>query len=319
MTDTHPLLALGWDAARADELAALGDDRLVAARVTRTDRGVITVWRERGVDVRATTATAAKHTVAGDWVAMDPDTRRAEVLLERRTAFIRRAARGAHRGQVLAANLDVAVIVQGLEPGVQLRRLERELLLAYESGARPEVVLTKSDLVSDAEEQVAQARSVAPGVTVTLCSPHTGHGIEDVRARLGSQTTVAFLGASGVGKSTLINALAGNHALRTGEVRHGDHKGRHTTTAAELVELDGERFIIDTPGVRALALWTTDRGLDLAFPEITEAAERCRFDDCRHGREPDCAVLEGVELATIDRDRFDHWLLLREEIEALEP
>ena len=131
MTDAHPLLALGWDAARADELAALGDTRLVPARVTRTDRGVITVWRERGVDLRATTATAAKNTVAGDWVAMDPDTLRAEVLLTRRTAFVRRAARGAHRGQVLAANLDVAVIVQGLEPGVQPRRLERELLLAY--------------------------------------------------------------------------------------------------------------------------------------------------------------------------------------------
>ena len=318
MTADHPLRSLGWDDAREAELARLGRPELVAARVTRTDRGVITVWLRQGTDLRVTTATAAKSAVAGDWVAVDPTTARAEAILERRTAFVRRAARGAHRGQVLAANIDVAVIVSGLDPGVQPRRLERELVLAHQSGARPEVVLTKSDLVDDADAQAALARSVAAGVEVTVCSTLTGQGIEDVRARLGHHSTVAFLGASGVGKSSLVNALAGNELLKVGEVRGGDHKGRHTTTAAQLTVLDGDRFIIDTPGVRALALWEAEHGLELAFPEIAEAGQRCRFDDCRHDREPGCEVRELADRGVIDPARLEHWELLRAEVEALD-
>jgi len=203
-------------------------------------------------------------------------------------------------------------VVQALEPGINARRLERELVLAHQSGARPLVVITKSDLVDDPSDAMAAVVAAAPGTDVALVSNRNGDGIDGLRDQLTPGTTVAFLGASGVGKSTLVNSLAGERVQLEGEVRPGDAKGRHTTTAAQLLAV-GDLLIIDTPGVRALAVWDIEEGLDLAFPEIAAAAVSCRFDDCTHRDVPGCAVMAEVEAGRIDPERLAHWHQLIDE------
>jgi ribosome biogenesis GTPase / thiamine phosphate phosphatase len=296
-TAAERLARLGWNETVATNWDTPRHDGLEPARVVRTDRGAATVWRTVGVDERATATTAARDTVAGDWVGL---------------AIVRRAARGAKRPQTLAANMDLVVVVQALDPGVNERRLERELVLAHQSGARPFVVITKADLLPDPSAEMALARAAARGVDIALVSNRTGEGIEALRALMPAGTTVAFLGASGVGKSSIVNSIAGERVQLEGEVRAGDAKGRHTTSAAQLLAV-GELLIIDTPGVRALAVWEIEEGLDLAFPEIAAAAERCRFDDCTHRDEPRCAVVAAVEAGEIDPARLAHWHQLIEE------
>jgi ribosome biogenesis GTPase len=311
-TQEERLVRLGWNATVATNWEAADTGDLEPARVVRTDRGVVTVWRTVGIDERATTTTAARDTVAGDWVGLAVDAARVEVVLPRHSAFVRRAARGARRPQTLAANMDVVVVVQALDPGINERRLERELVLAHQSKARPFVVVTKSDLADDPTAAMDVATTAAADVEVALVSNRTGDGIDALRALLPSGTTVAFLGASGVGKSSLVNSIAGERVQLEGEVRPGDAKGRHTTTAAQLLAV-GELLIIDTPGVRALAVWDIEEGLDLAFPEIAAAAEHCRFDDCTHRDEPGCAVRAAAEAGEIDPDRLAHWHQLIDE------
>jgi ribosome biogenesis GTPase len=306
------LSRLGWNESVATSWDESRLDGLEPARVVRTDRGAVTVWRTVGVDERATTTTAARDTVAGDWVGLAVEEQRVESILPRHSAFVRRAARGARRPQTLAANMDVIVVVQALEPGVNERRLERELVLAHQSGARPLVVITKSDLVDDPSDQMAVVAAAAPRTDVSLVSNRNGDGIDRLREQLPPGTTVAFLGASGVGKSSLVNSLAGERIQLEGDVRPGDAKGRHTTTAAQLLAV-GDLLIIDTPGVRALAVWDIEEGLDLAFPEIAAAALNCRFDDCTHRDVPGCAVVVEVEAGRIDPARLAHWHQLIDE------
>ena len=284
------------------------------ARVARTDRGVITVWPRPGVEVRATTTTAAKDTVAGDWVGLDLTTDRVDRILERSSAFVRRGARNSHRPQTIAANMDVVLLVEAADPKVNQQRLERALVLAHQSRAEPIVVVTKIDLTDDEGHQAsAEATEVAGGVDVIAISNRSGAGLDTLRARLTTGTTVAALGASGVGKSSLVNALSGHEVQLTGGVRRGDAKGKHTTTASQLIAVD-DLLIIDTPGIRAIALWGDGSGLDLTFPEVAAAAEHCRFDDCGHRHEPGCAVLDAVEAGRIDRRRLDHYLQLWDEL-----
>lgn len=311
------LARLGWDA-HWDALweAASPPRGTEPARLVRTDRRVVTVWRRVDEPERATTTTAAKDTVAGDWVALDPSEGRVASILPRRTRFERRAARGARRGQVLAANMDVVWVVQAAEPGVSPRRLERELVLAHQGGATPIVVVTKTDLVDDPEEHLEAARRVACGLEVVAVSAPTGEGLDRLARSVDGDRTAALIGASGVGKSTIVNALVGHERQATAEVRPGDRKGRHTTTAAELISLPGGGFLIDTPGVRALALWDAGGGLAATFPEIVEAGTECRFDDCTHRTEPGCEVLEAVEAGRIDPERHRHWVELGDELAA---
>ncbi len=309
---TDRLARLGWNETVATNWETTRHDGLEPARVVRTDRGAVTVWRAVGVDERATTTTAAKDTVAGDWVGLAVEEQRVESILPRHSAFVRRAARGAKRPQTLAANMDLVVVVQALDPGINERRLERELVLAHQSGARAFVVITKADLADDPDAAMAPARAAAPNVDVALVSNRTGEGMDALRALMPAGTTVAFLGASGVGKSSIVNSIAGERVQLEGEVRAGDAKGRHTTTAAQLLTV-GELLIIDTPGVRALAVWDIEEGLDLAFPEIASAAEGCRFDDCTHREEPGCAVVAEVKAGEIDPARLAHWHQLIDE------
>ena len=257
-------------------------------------------------------AVAEDLPAVGDWVLVE-DTRIVAVL-PRRSAFERRAAGTGIRGQVVAANIDQVWVVSAAGQGNNPRRLERYVALAWESGAIPLVVLTKSDTVSAPDAEITLARGVAPGVDVVIVSATRGDGLDALRERLRPGETIVLLGPSGVGKSTLVNTLAGREILVTAEVGE-DGRGRHTTTHRELVPLANGALLLDTPGMRELGLWAGDAGLDLAFADIASLAEGCRYRDCRHLTEPGCAVREAAERGELDPERLESWHKLQREAE----
>ena len=327
---THiELASIGFSDRERALFAPLAEEGFIPARVARVDRGMPLVLTEEGT-VRAepamhlvrTRGEATSRAVVGDWVAVGRpeghDRPIIEAILPRSSAFVRQDPGEATGEQVVAANVDTVFVMQSVGGrGVNLRRLERELVMAWESGAKPVVVLNKADLAEDAEVQRDEAASVSAGVDVVLTSALTGQGIENLASYLGPCTTVALLGASGVGKSTLINRLVGHEVQATREVRAFDSKGRHTTVARELVLLPDGGVVIDTPGMRAIALWDAEDGIDAAFPEIDELSELCKFSDCRHETEPGCAVIEAVESGRVPARRLESYLYLRHELEAL--
>lgn len=299
------------------------------ARVVRVDRGMPLVESARGqervepaVHLLKAGPEAVSRAVVGDWVAIvrpdGHDMPLIEAILPRIGTFSRKDPGNETGQQVVAANVDIVFVVQSLTgDGINERRLERELVLAWESGARPVVVLTKADLVDDPDAGAQIAREIALGVDVVVESAVTGVGIEDVRAHVGPGVTAALFGGSGVGKSTLVNRLLDHEHFETREVRAGDDKGRHTTVAREMVLVPGGGVIIDTPGMRGLALWAADEGMSAAFSDIAELAERCKFADCRHESEPGCAVLAAVEEGILTPRRLDSWRRLTDELRVL--
>jgi ribosome biogenesis GTPase len=309
--------------------APLAEQGLELARVARVDRGLPMLATAQGFE-RAEPAThlvkssqeATSRAVVGDWVALArPEGHELpiiEVILPRKSAFTRKDPGEETEEQVLIANVDVVFVVQSLSGGgVNLRRLERELVLAWESGARPVVVLTKADLSDDVEQQRVMAEEVAYGVDVIVESAVTGIGIDTVLANIPLGTTAALLGGSGVGKSTLLNRIVGEDLQQTAAVRASDDKGRHTTVAREIVVVPAGGVVIDTPGMRAVALWDADEGIASAFPDIEALAEHCRFRDCRHADEPGCAVREAVAEGELPLRRLDSYLRLVEEMDQL--
>jgi ribosome biogenesis GTPase len=230
----------------------------------------------------------------------------------------RRRPGSAEAEQVVAANVDLVLVVESLERGPSPRRIERATALAWDGGASPVVVLTKADTCPDLEASIEQAREGAPFSDVLAVSAISGAGLEAIAERLPAGSTAVLLGPSGVGKSTLINRLLGEERLAVGEVRSGDRKGRHTTTHRELVVLPSGGCVIDTPGIRELGLWLDAEAVETVFPEIEEAARGCRFGDCRHESEPGCAVHDAVESGAIDPRRLESFLRLRREAENLE-
>jgi len=323
------LESLGWN----DRLSSLyepyaADGDVVAGRVSIQHRGAYDVLTELG-ELRCEVprrvvyeaATTADLPVVGDWVVVSP---RADdgagtitAILPRHTKFSRKTAWQAAEEQVLAANVDVAFLVTSLNEDLSLRRLERYLILAWESGARPIVVLTKADLHPAPEAAVAEVETIAGGVPVHAISSLTGEGLDEVRALLGPGQTAVLLGSSGVGKSTLVNTLAGEELLATQELRN-DGKGRHTTTHRELVQLPTGGLVIDTPGIRELQLWVADDGIEEAFEDVTELFGRCRFSDCAHDREPGCAVHAALGDGTLSAERWDSYVKLQRELEHLD-
>ncbi|MFI0487595.1 ribosome small subunit-dependent GTPase A [Actinomadura sp. 9N215] len=321
---SSPLAAYGWDTTLENEFTSHRAAGLIPARVAAVDRGLCDAVAETG-PLRASAVpvpvpspddpASVAAPCTGDWAAVRPDgpdgRPAVAALLPRRTAIVRSSASRDSRGQVLAANVDTVAIAVSLAARPSLGRVERLLALAWESGALPVVVLTKSDQASGAAEALAETAAAAPGVDVVACSAATGDGVDAVRAVLAG--TVVLIGPSGAGKSTLGNALLGAEVLATGAVREQDGKGRHTTVRRELLPLPGGGVLIDTPGLRGIGLVEASEGLERTFADIEELADRCRFGDCAHRTEPGCAVLAAVEDGTLPRRRFDSYRkLLRE-------
>jgi ribosome biogenesis GTPase / thiamine phosphate phosphatase len=314
---------LGWDDAWADLFGpwAAGGHR--PGRVVSAHRGGDLVATAQGELLAQATGrlrhlagpSVAGLPAVGDWVAVRGG--RIHAVLPRRTAVTRRTP-GSNAGeQVLAANVDLVVVVVAPGRDANPRRVERLLALAWESGGQPVVVLGRADLCpdwgTDVGTELTGLAAVAPGVRVLALSCYTGQGVDEIGALLAPGRTAVLLGSSGVGKSTLVNRLAGRDLLATGEVRD-DGKGRHTTTTRQLVVLAGGGLVIDTPGLRELGLWTNGAGTAAAFDDVEALAAGCRFDDCRHRTEPGCAVLQALEDGRLPAERFAAWEKLQREL-----
>ncbi|WP_406333877.1 ribosome small subunit-dependent GTPase A [Streptomyces sp. NBC_00203] len=315
------LAPYGWDDAWADEFAPYASEGLIAGRVIRVDRGQCDVVTADGV-MRADTAFVTPHdplrvVCTGDWVAVEPagNPRYVRTYLPRRTAFVRSTSSKRSEGQILAANVDYAVVAVSLAVELDLGRIERFLALAWESGAQPVVVLSKADLVPDAVTLgylVQDVETTAPGVAVLPVSSTTGEGLDVLEAVLAGGTSV-LLGQSGAGKSTLANALLGEDVMDVQATRDMDGKGRHTTTTRNLLALPGGGVLIDTPGLRGVGLWDAETGVGQVFSEIEELAADCRFHDCAHVAEPGCAVIAAAESGALPERRLESYRkLLRE-------
>ena len=311
----EPSVELGWDAWFDRERADLGLTGPVG-RVAQVDRGWATVLATLD-DERRMALEPGADVAVGDWVAIDAEHDRVGDVLPRRSSLARRDAGGRARAHVLAANVDTIFLVHSLAHPPKVRRLERELVLAFESGASPVVVLNKSDLATDLPTAVGLGEEIALAVPVHAVSAKTGAGLEKLHASTAGHHTVALLGPSGAGKSTLVNTLMGEDVQRIGAVRAFDQKGRHTTSAARLVPLPDGGFLVDTPGLRAVALWSEGGGLDRAFDDVTALADGCWFADCRHDTEPDCAVRTAVEEGRLDPVRLASWQHLTAELDRL--
>jgi ribosome biogenesis GTPase len=310
----------GWTPERETEFEQHRSDGLVPARVAVEHRSQYVLYAAGG-ELRAELAGRLRHDgeapAVGDWVALRPPSTIAAVL-PRRTVFSRKEPLKSAEEQILAVNADVVFVTSALtERDFKVRRLERYLATAWESGAEPVIVLTKRDLCDWVESAVAEVEAIAFGVPVHAVSPVTGEGVDGLRAYLEPNRTVALLGSSGVGKSTLLNYLAGEERLATREIRD-DGRGRHTTTHRELVPLRGGGLVLDTPGLRELQLWDVGEGLNTAFEDVAEIASRCRFGDCSHETEPGCAVREALATGTLSRERYESYGKLQRELARLE-
>ena len=323
MTDVPGLLELGFSPRWQALFAPHADAGRLPARVVRTDRGSSLVATAGGI-ARARRAAGLRRAgvlpAVGDWVALHApaglDTPLIEAVLERAGAIARGAAGRTSALQVLAANVDVVFVTAPIAGPPNLRRIERELSLAWDSGAIPVVVLTKADLCDEPDAARAAVEAVAPGAEVLVTRALEGGGVAALRERLSGRRTAVLIGPSGAGKSTLVNALLGEERQATRAVRVSDGRGRHVTVARELIALPGGGVLIDTPGLREMGLTGTEEGIDATFPEIEQAARGCRFRDCAHEDEPGCAVRAAVAAGDLAEERLASWHKLVRESRA---
>ena len=317
------LSRLGWNSGLDDAFAVHAADGLVPGRVALEHTHIYRVMTEAGESLarvsgrlRHHASTRAAFPAVGDWVALAPEhagDARIIAVLPRRSRFSRRAAGDSTEEQVVAANIDTVFLVAGLDGDFNPRRLERYLVVASESGASPVIVLNKADIVDDAEAMADTVRAVAGGVPVHSVSCRVPGAVDVLRQYLGPGATGALLGSSGVGKSTIANRLIGHDLLRTQDVRESDSRGRHTSTARQLVLLPESGVLIDTPGMRELQLWDSGEAMSGAFSDIESLAHACRFRDCRHRKEPGCAVLAAVAAGGASAGRLAGYHKLQDE------
>ena len=318
------LKKLGWSPFFEASFQELSSEDLVPARVFRQDK---LSYRVAGEE-REYTATllgrllysendTSQLPAVGDWVAIqsfDADQAVIHAVLPRISAFYRKEAGQLTRRQVIAANIDIAFLVSGLDHDFNVRRIERYLVQTAGSGAHPVIVLNKSDLCADLPAYLDEVRRIAPDTDLITLSAKEGKNLEALQAYIQEGKTVAFLGSSGVGKSSLVNRLLGEEQFLTSAVREDDSRGRHTTSHRELVVLPSGGLVIDTPGLRELQLWGEEEDLHVVFGDIEELAADCRFRDCEHSTEPGCAVKAALESGDLDEDRFESYLKLRREL-----
>lgn len=317
------LIPYGWTKALAEAFVPFAAEGLVPARVVIQHRARFVLMGAEG-EFSAETAGRFLHNtsttglpVVGDWVAVayksSDSVSTIHAVLPRRSQFVRKAAGVVDKPQVVAANFDVVLLTTGLDTDFNLRRIERYLTAAWGTGAQPVVVLTKADLVENVAEMVAQVEAVALGAPVLAVSAPTGLGLERLRTFLTPGTTAVMLGMSGVGKSTLVNALAGEARQAVGEVRATDGRGRHTTTHRELVLLPGGALLLDTPGMRELGLWDPGEANAQTFEDVEALARECRFRDCSHVAEPGCAVQAALRSGALAPERLESYRKLDRE------
>ncbi|HYH92137.1 MAG TPA: ribosome small subunit-dependent GTPase A [Candidatus Saccharimonadales bacterium] len=332
---------LGWDTAWDETFATHADAGRRAARVIAVHKETAIVRSADGHDrpagvtgrFRFEALAPSDYPAVGDWVALEPDAPSTgpddqaviAAVLPRRSAFVRSAADASRRTagnladeQVIAANVDIAFLVAGLDGDFNLRRLERYLAVAWSSGVTPVIVLNKADVARDLEDRLIAVESIAPGVPVVTVSALTGDHLADLAVHLTPGRTAVVLGSSGVGKSTLLNALLGEERQTTGAVRGSDSRGRHTTTHRELFVLPTGALLIDTPGIRSLEVAGADEGVETTFEDITDLAATCRFSDCRHEGEPGCAVREALLAGTLTQERLESQRKLERELAHVE-
>lgn len=322
------LHTLGWNEHFANHFAPYAEQGYSVGRITLEHKRIYRLLSEHGELLGEVTgklryeATGREdYPAVGDWVVISPraEEKKATIhaLLPRKSKFSRKAAGETVEEQIVAANVDTVFLVNALNNDFNIRRMERYLILAWESGAVPVLVLSKADLCDDLQSRLAEVESVAIGVPVHIVSAEREEGLDQLAPYLAEGNTVALMGSSGVGKSTLINKLSGIEMQRVSEVREGDDRGRHTTTHRELFRLPGGGLMIDTPGMRELQLWEADEGFRGAFDDVETLAVACKFGDCRHVREPGCAVQAAIADGSLERARFDSYLKLQRELAHL--
>jgi ribosome biogenesis GTPase / thiamine phosphate phosphatase len=314
---------IGWDAFFADAFEPYAGDNLIPARVSARHHGPCELFTERGPmgGIPAGKLSDEELPAVGDWVAVRPvdGERKAviEAVLPRRSSFTRKEAWQRTVVQVVAANVDTTFLVTAFGFDLNPRRLERYLTAAWDSGSSPVIVVNKLDAADDPSAELFEIEPVAMGVPVHAVSAVTGDGLDELDSYLQPGKTIALLGSSGVGKSTLVNRFAGRDVLATSPTSAAG-RGRHTTSHRELVPLPSGAVLLDTPGMRELQLWAGEETLDTTFSEISELAAECRFSDCAHEREPGCAIRRALGNGTLSHERWDSYRKLQRELRALE-
>ena len=300
------LRALGWSKYFADQATSAALSKTPPVRITQVHRNTLHI---QGVDLDMIIPGLYGVTV-GDWLLFDADAPRNSQLLSRKSLIKRRAPGHDRKEQLIAANLDTAFVVTSCNNDFSLARLERYVAMAHEAGVTPVIILSKIDLTTEASDFAAQAQSISPQLSVVCLDARSPEAIELLHPWCQAGQTVAFLGSSGVGKSTLTNSLAGNEAIATQDVRASDDKGRHTTTGRQLHILPGGCAVLDTPGMREIQLTDVSIGLEETFADLHALKQNCRFNDCAHKTEPGCAVQAAVASGEVDVSRLQRWLKL---------
>jgi ribosome biogenesis GTPase / thiamine phosphate phosphatase len=319
------LKSLGWNQTFEEAFKVYENQLLVPGRISVEHKGLYDVFTEHGEllgeitgKIRYNATGRHDYPAVGDWVAVSavPQEGKAYIhgILPRKSKFSRKAAGLTTEEQIVATNVDTVFLVNALNQDFNLRRLERYLLMAWESGATPVIVLSKADLCDDVQKYMDEVETIAFGVPTFAVSAESGMGLDALSSFINEGETVALLGSSGVGKSTLANKLFGQEVLKTNDIREEDGKGKHTTTHRELLVLENGGILIDTPGMRELQLWEGDNSLSQSFQDIEAFAEQCRFRDCTHNNEPGCGVQTAIETGELDEERYNSFLKLQREL-----